>query len=39
VFDRAIAEFSAVYADQNEKDFAALQNAVKTGRLAAHTGV
>jgi uncharacterized protein (DUF2252 family) len=39
VFDRAIAEFSAAYADQNDKDYAALQDAVKSGRLTAHTGV
>jgi uncharacterized protein (DUF2252 family) len=39
VFDRAIVEFSAAYADQNEKDHAALQDAVTAGRLTAHTGV
>jgi len=39
MFDRAIAEFSAAYADQNERDYAAFTSAVKTGRLTAHTGV
>ena len=39
VFDRAIAAFSVVYADQNERDYAQLQAAVASGRLSAHTGV
>jgi NAD(P)H-dependent flavin oxidoreductase YrpB (nitropropane dioxygenase family) len=34
-FDRAIATFAEVYADQNERDHAALQHAVDTGRVAA----
>jgi uncharacterized protein (DUF2252 family) len=38
-FDRAIAEFSAAYADQNERDYAAFAAAVRAGRLAAQTGV
>jgi uncharacterized protein (DUF2252 family) len=38
-FDRAIADFSAVYADQNERDYAAFAAAVDSGRLAARTGV
>jgi uncharacterized protein (DUF2252 family) len=38
-FDRAIADFSAAYADQNERDFNAFVNAVKSGRLIAQTGV
>jgi uncharacterized protein (DUF2252 family) len=33
-FDRAIASFAALYADQSERDHAALQNAVEHGRLA-----
>jgi hypothetical protein len=37
--DAAIAEFASVYADQNERDFAALQQAVASGRLLAETGV
>ncbi len=39
VFDRAIADFSAAYADQNERDYQALVDAVKSGRLEAQTGL
>jgi uncharacterized protein (DUF2252 family) len=39
VFDRAIADFSTAYADQNERDFDAFVNAVKSGRLIAQTRV
>jgi uncharacterized protein (DUF2252 family) len=39
VFDRAIADFSAAYADQNEQDYEALARAVKTGRIRAREGV
>jgi uncharacterized protein (DUF2252 family) len=38
-FDRAIADFSTAYADQNERDYQALVNAVSSGRLVAQTGV
>ena len=38
VFDRAIADFTAAYADQNERDYEALVKAVKSGRLSAETG-
>ena len=38
-FDRAMADFSAAYADQNERDYAAFAAAVASGRLAARTGV
>jgi hypothetical protein len=38
-FDRAIADFSAVYADQNERDYEAFTKAVNSGRLTAQTGV
>jgi uncharacterized protein (DUF2252 family) len=38
-FDRAIADFSAAYADQNERDYAAFAEAVKSGRLTAQTGL
>jgi uncharacterized protein (DUF2252 family) len=38
-FDRAMADFSAAYADQNERDYAAFAGAVDSGRLAARTGV
>ncbi len=39
VFDRAIADFSATYADQNERDYAALKEAVSDGRVDARTGL
>jgi hypothetical protein len=39
VFDQAIADFAAAYADQNERDHAKLAAAVKSGRLTAETGV
>jgi uncharacterized protein (DUF2252 family) len=38
-FDRAIAEFSASYADQNERDYQLFCEAVNSGRLAAQFGV
>jgi hypothetical protein len=38
-FDRAIADFAAAYADQNERDYQALVDAVSTGRLEAQTGL
>ena len=34
-FDRAIAAFAAAYADQNEKDHAALKRAVREGKVEA----
>jgi uncharacterized protein (DUF2252 family) len=34
-FDQAIAAFSMAYADQNEKDHAALERAVKSGKVKA----
>jgi uncharacterized protein (DUF2252 family) len=36
-FDRAVAEFSELYADQNELDYAALADAVKSGSIEAET--
>jgi uncharacterized protein (DUF2252 family) len=33
VFDRAIAEFAELYADQSERDYGALLDAVKSGRV------
>jgi hypothetical protein len=33
--DRALSSFAEAYADQNERDYAALQNAVRAGRLTA----
>jgi uncharacterized protein (DUF2252 family) len=38
-FDQALAAFAEAYADQNERDFAALQEAVASGRVAAETGI
>ena len=35
IFDRAIAAFSIAYADQNEKDHAALDRAVQAGKMKA----
>jgi len=39
VFDRAIAKFAAAYADQNERDYEALVDAAKSGRITAESGV
>ena len=38
-FDRAIVEFCHGYAEQNERDYQALVDAVKSGRIAAETGL
>ena len=35
VFDQAIAQFAAAYADQNERDYKALVDAVASGRITA----
>jgi hypothetical protein len=39
VFDQALANFAVAYAAQNEQDYQALVQAVKSGRIAAQTGV
>ncbi len=39
VFDQAIATFAETYADQNERDYKALQDAVASGRVKAQTGL
>ena len=39
VFDRAIARFAAAYADQNERDYQALTDAAKSGRVTAEHGL
>ncbi len=39
VFDAAIAEFASAYADQNERDYAALIAAVDSGQIAAEPGL
>jgi len=38
-FDEALATFAELYADQNERDYGALREAVESGRVAAHSGV
>ena len=38
-FDESITDFSQAYADQNEQDYEAFVNAVKSGRLEAVEGV
>jgi uncharacterized protein (DUF2252 family) len=38
-FDRAIADFSAAYADQNERDYKAFTAAINSGRLVAQIGL
>jgi uncharacterized protein (DUF2252 family) len=39
VFDRALAAFAERYADQNERDYEALEQAVASGRVAAQRGL
>ena len=39
VFDRAIAKFATAYADQNERDYHALVDAAKSGRITAEHGL
>ena len=36
-FEDALTDFSVAYADQNERDYAALVAAVRNGRIEAHT--
>ena len=38
-FDRAILQFSEAYAEQNDRDYKKLSKAVKSGRIAAETGL
>ncbi len=38
-FDRALCEFATACADQNQRDYEALQEAVASGRVTAETGV
>jgi hypothetical protein len=38
-FDDALSTFAEAYADQNERDYAALVAAVKSGRIEALTGL
>jgi uncharacterized protein (DUF2252 family) len=39
VFDRAITKFASAYADQNERDYRALVDAAKSGRIIAEHGI
>jgi uncharacterized protein (DUF2252 family) len=39
VFDKAIAKFATAYADQNERDYQELLDAVKSGRITAEPGL
>jgi uncharacterized protein (DUF2252 family) len=38
-FDRALASFAETYADQNDRDHAALESAATAGRIAVQTGL
>jgi hypothetical protein len=38
-FAKAIADFAVAYADQTERDYGALVDAVNSGRIAAETGI
>jgi uncharacterized protein (DUF2252 family) len=38
-FDRALSDFAVAYADQNDRDFETFARAVRSGRLAALTGM
>ena len=39
VFDRAIGDFAVAYADQTERDYQALVEAVDSGRVLAQSGI
>jgi len=39
VFDHAMTQFAESYADQNEADYRALADAIKTGRITAQMGL
>jgi hypothetical protein len=39
VVDDAMADFAEAYADQNERDYEALEGAVRSGRIQAETGI
>ena len=38
-FDQAMASFSEAYADQTERDYNTVRDAVRDGRIAAHMGL
>jgi uncharacterized protein (DUF2252 family) len=39
VFDRAVADFSEAYAEQNQRDYDALREAVHDGRVESRSGI
>jgi hypothetical protein len=39
VFDKALSAFAEAYADQNERDYDALEQAAESGRVKAETGL
>ena len=39
VFEKAMADFAERYADQNERDYAALKEAVDSGQVMAQSGL
>ena len=39
VFDRAVADFADAYAEQNQRDYDALREAVDAGRVAPQAGI
>jgi sugar/nucleoside kinase (ribokinase family) len=38
-FDRAIVKYSRAYADQNERDYDVLRQAVRSGKVIAESGI
>ena len=38
-FDRAVADFAEAYAEQNQRDYDALREAVDAGRVVAQAGI
>ena len=38
-FDRALASFAETYADQNERDYEALKEAARSGRVMVEAGL
>ena len=39
VFDRALVDFATAYADQNERDYEAFQQAATQGRITVEPGL
>jgi uncharacterized protein (DUF2252 family) len=39
VFDRSLAQFAELYADQNQRDYEALREAAQTGRITVESGL